>query len=129
MAIEEVCKAMDWIIEEGYAFYWATSEWPQDDIVQAIEVCKTLKLHKPIADQCEYSALVRDNVEKNYRKLFEEYGFGTTTWSPIGRGIISGKYNDGVAPEGSRFQEDKRPYTQWVWNKFFNETKKEATIK
>ena len=51
VAIEEVCKAMDWIIEEGYAFYWATSQWEPDLVVQAIEVCKTLGLHKPIADQ------------------------------------------------------------------------------
>jgi len=65
--MEETCKAMDWIVEEGYAFYWATSEWSPEQITQAMEICKRLKLNKPIADQCQYSALVRDNFEKNLR--------------------------------------------------------------
>lgn len=126
VAIEEVCKAMDWIVEEGYSFYWATSEWQSDDIVQAIEVCKRLRLHKPVADQCQYNAFVRENVEKNFRKPFEEYRYGTTVWSPLAGGILTGKYNDGVAPEGSRYKEEAS--TGWIWGKFFGEDKKEATI-
>ena len=54
--IEETCKAMDWIVEEGYSSYWGTSEWSPEQITQAIEICKRLKLHKPIADQCQYNA-------------------------------------------------------------------------
>ena len=68
--IEETVKAMDWIVEEGYAFYWATSEWTQEQITQAMKICKRLKINKPIADQCQYSALVRDNFEKNLRRPF-----------------------------------------------------------
>jgi len=125
--IEEICYAMDWIIEEGYSFYWATSEWSSDEIVQAIETCKRLKLHKPIADQCQYSALVRDNVEKNLRKPFEEYRYGTTIWSPLAGGILTGKYNDGTAPKGSRY--DKEAYAiNIVWPKYFGEKTKEKTI-
>jgi voltage-dependent potassium channel beta subunit len=123
--IEEVCKSMDWLVEEGYAFYWATSEWGPDDIVQAIETCKRLHLHKPIADQCQYNAYVRENVEKNFRKSFEEYRYGTTVWSPLAGGILTGKYNDGVAPEGSRY--DKEPTTARIWANFFSEDKKDKT--
>jgi aryl-alcohol dehydrogenase-like predicted oxidoreductase len=52
--LEETCQAMHWLIEEGYAFYWATSEWPAEMIHRAIETCKKLNLHKPIADQCQH---------------------------------------------------------------------------
>lgn len=126
VAIEEVCQAMDWLVEEGYAFYWATSEWSNDDIIQAIEVCKRLHLHKPIADQCQYSALIRDNVEKNFRKAFEEYRYGTTVWSPLAGGILSGKYNDGVAPEDSRYK--KEASVGWIWARFFGDKVKDKTI-
>lgn len=125
--IEEVCRAMDWIVEEGYAFYWATSEWSPEEIIQALEVCKRLRLHKPIADQCQYSALVRDNFEKNLRKPFEDYGYGTTIWSPLAGGILSGKYNDGNAPEGSRY--DKEAFASSViWPQYFGPGKKEKTV-
>lgn len=55
---------MNWLIEQGKAFYWGTSEWPADRIAAAIEVCNKLNLHKPIVEQSEYNMLVRDKVEK-----------------------------------------------------------------
>ena len=66
--LEETCRAMDWIIEEGYAFYWATSEWSADRVNEAMEICNRLHLHKPIADQCQYHMLCRDNLERNLRE-------------------------------------------------------------
>lgn len=126
--IEETVKAMDWIVEEGYAFYWATSEWTPEQITQAIEVCKRLKLNKPIADQCQYSALVRENFEKNLRLPYEDYGYGTTIWSPLAGGLLSGKYNSGEAPEGSRYK-DSEFARNLIWPKYFGEGKKEGTVK
>ena len=126
--IEETCRAMDWIVEEGYAFYWATSEWSPEQITQAMEVCKRLGLNKPIADQCQYSALIRDNMEKNLRHCFEEYRYGTTIWSPLAGGILSGKYNSGEAPAGSRYHESDFAKDN-IWPRFFGEGKKEDTVK
>lgn len=105
--LEETCKALNSVIEQGKAFYWGTSEWPADRIAKAIEICERLNLHKPIVEQCEYSMLVRDNFEKNYRRLFAEYRYGTTIWSPLAGGILAGKYNDGNIPAGSRYDNHK----------------------
>lgn len=126
--LEETCRAMHWAIEEGHAFYWATSEWSAERITQAIEICKRLKLHKPIADQCEYSALMRDNFEKNLRSPYEIYKYGTTIWSPMAGGILSGKYNDGNIPEGTRYKDNEFA-ANVVWNKYFGPKKKEGTLK
>jgi aryl-alcohol dehydrogenase-like predicted oxidoreductase len=118
---------MDWIIEEGYAFYWATSEWSADMVKRAIEICKRLKLHKPIADQCQYNALTRENAEKNFRELYEDYRYGTTVWSPLAGGLLSGKYNDGNIPEGSRFQLSKQQ--DIIYKGYLGEDSKEETLK
>lgn len=126
--IEETCQAMNWVIEEGLAFYWATSEWPPEKITQAVEVCKKLNYHKPIADQCEYSALVRENHEKNLRSTYENYKYGTTTFSPLAGGILSGKYNDGEVPEGSRYSEHAFAKNV-VLKKYFGEKTKENTLR
>ena len=102
------------IIEKGYAFYWGTSEWTADRISKAIEICERLRYHKPIVEQCQYSMLCRDNFEKNYRRLFSEYHYGTSIWSPLASGILSGKYNDGKIPDGSRFDNHKVLDKIWV---------------
>ena len=105
--LEETCRAMNWIIENNKAFYWGTSEWPADRISKAIEICERLNLHKPIVEQCQYSMLSRDRFENEYRRLFSENKYGTTIWSPLAGGILAGKYNDGVIPEGSRYDNHK----------------------
>lgn len=119
--LEETCRALNWVIEKGYALYWGTSEWPADRISKAVELCKKNKWHVPIVEQCEYNMLRRDNFEKNYRRLFAEYKYGTTIWSPLASGILSGKYNDGNVPEGSRF--DKNQQLNSVWNKYMGANK------
>lgn len=66
--------------------------------------------------------LVRDNIERQYRHVFKDYGYGTTIWSPLAQGVLSGKYNDGNIPEGSRFDKQKGLLDRW-WNKYMNVNK------
>ena len=99
--IEETVWAMHNIIERGKAFYWGTSEWPAADIVAAIEIAERQHLHKPVMEQPQYNMLTRERFEKEYARLFKDYGYGSTTWSPLASGLLTGKYNDGI-PADSR---------------------------
>ena len=112
--LEETCRAFDYLIEEGYAFYWATSEWTPDRIAKAMEVCERLDLHKPIADQCQYSMVRRDNAEENLRPLYNSYKYGITSWSPLCGGLLSGKYNDLETPSGSRYADNPMGKNLWA---------------
>ena len=119
--LEETCRAFDHIIEEGQAFYWGTSEWSPDRIAKAIEICERLDLHKPIADQCQYNMLRRENGEKTLRPMYESYKYGTTVWSPICGGLLSGKYNDLEVPSGTRYSETDMGKNIWArWMKEFD---------
>jgi voltage-dependent potassium channel beta subunit len=99
--IEETVWAMHNIIEWGKAMYWGTSEWSAGEIVAAIEVAEKHHLHKPITEQSEYNLFARERVEKEYARLFQDYGYGATIFSPLALGILSGKYLKGI-PKGSR---------------------------
>jgi len=99
--IEETVWAMHNIIESGKAIYWGTSEWPAAEIVAAIEIAERHHLHKPVMEQPQYNMFHRERFEVEYERLFREYGYGSTTWSPLASGLLTGKYKDGV-PEGSR---------------------------
>jgi len=99
--IEESVRAMHNIVESGKAIYWGTSEWSAAEIVAAIEIANKHHLHKPVMEQPEYNMFHRQVFEVEYARLFSDYGYGTTTWSPLASGLLTGKYNDGV-PEGSR---------------------------
>ena len=99
--IEETVWAMHNIVESGKAFYWGTSEWPAADIMAAIEIAERYHLHKPAMEQPEYNMFHRERFEVEYARLFNDYGYGSTTWSPLASGLLTGKYNDGI-PEGSR---------------------------
>lgn len=100
--LEETCRAMDYLINQGMAFYWGTSEWDASTIEAAIAICKDLKLIAPIVEQPQYNMLHRQRFEKEYLPLFERHGLGTTIWSPLASGLLTGKYNDGI-PADSRF--------------------------
>lgn len=104
--IEETVWAMHNIIESGKAFYWGTSEWSAQEIVAAIEIAERHHLHKPVMEQPEYNMLHRQRFEVEYARLFRDYGYGSTTWSPLASGMLTGKYNDGI-PEGSRGSIEK----------------------
>jgi aryl-alcohol dehydrogenase-like predicted oxidoreductase len=99
--IEETVFAMHEIVASGKALYWGTSEWSADEIRAAWDVADRYGLHKPVMEQPEYNLFNRRKVEREYARLYEDIGLGTTTWSPLASGLLTGKYLDGV-PEGSR---------------------------
>ncbi len=99
--LEETVWAMHDIVRSGRALYWGTSEWSADEIRSAYEIAERHHLHKPVMEQPQYHLLHRDRVEREYAPLYADFGLGTTTWSPLASGLLTGKYNDGV-PEGSR---------------------------
>jgi voltage-dependent potassium channel beta subunit len=99
--IEETVWAMSDMVAHGKALYWGTSEWPAADIRAAWEIAERHGLRKPVAEQPQYNLLVRQRVEQEYARLYEDIGLGLTTWSPLASGLLSGKYLEG-APAGSR---------------------------
>ena len=99
--IEETVWAMHDIISSGRALYWGTSEWPANAIADAYEIAERYHLRKPVVEQPQYNLLSRERVEEEYAPLYEKYGMGTTTWSPLASGALTGKYLDEV-PEESR---------------------------
>ncbi len=123
--MEQVCRAFDWIIRKGWAFYWGTSEWNQDEIAEAHYVCDRYNLIKPVVEQSQYNIFQREKLEQGYKKLFQKKLLGTTIWSPLAGGVLTGKYNNGI-PEGTRY--DKNPDLMRLFNRYFSEEKKEQTI-
>jgi len=99
--LEEVVWAMSDIVSSGKARYWGTSEWTAEEIRGAIEIAERHHLHKPVTEQSQYNLLERRNVEKSYKRLWEDYRYGNTIWSPLASGLLTGKYKDGI-PEDSR---------------------------
>jgi len=99
--IEETVWAMHNIIEWGKAMYWGTSEWAASEIVQAIEIAERHHLHKPVVEQPQYNMFERGRLEGDYVRFYKEYNYGTTIWSPLASGLLSGKYQGGI-PKGSR---------------------------
>ncbi len=99
--IEETVWAMSDMVSSGKALYWGTSEWSADEIRAAWHIADRHHLHKPVMEQPQYNLLARDRVEKEYARLYEDIGLGTTIWSPLASGLLTGKYKDGI-PEGSR---------------------------
>ena len=99
--VQETVWAMSDIIASGKALYWGTSEWPADAIQEAYEIADRYRLRKPVVEQPQYNILWRDRVEKEYAPLYREHGMGTTVWSPLASGALTGKYLDGI-PEDSR---------------------------
>lgn len=99
--VEEVVRAMHDMIAAGKALYWGTSEWSAGEIAAAWEIAERHHLHKPAMEQPQYNLFHRERVEKEYARLYGDYGIGTTTWSPLASGVLTGKYNEGV-PADSR---------------------------
>ena len=84
------------------AYYWGTSEWSAVQIMEATQIAEHYNLIAPIAEQPQYNAFHRERFEVEYKPLFDQFTYGTTTWSPLASGLLTGKYNDGI-PEDSRF--------------------------
>ncbi len=109
--IEETVFAMHDIISQGKALYWGTSEWSADEIRAAYEIAERHHLHKPVMEQPEYNLLNRAKVEDEFARLYTDIGLGTTTWSPLAGGLLTGKYLDGI-PDGSRASLQNHGYLQ-----------------
>ncbi len=99
--IEETVRAMDIVIKQGKAFYWGTSEWSAAEIMHADAVARQYNLTPPSMEQPQYNMFERERVEKEYLPLYRDLGYGTTIWSPLASGLLTGKYNNGI-PAGSR---------------------------
>ena len=108
--IEETVRAMDALIRQGKVLYWGTSEWPAEAIIEAARIARRNGLHPPTMEQPEYNLLHRQRVEFEYATLYSEFGIGTTIWSPLASGLLTGKYNDGI-PEASRMAT---PGYEWL---------------
>jgi voltage-dependent potassium channel beta subunit len=97
--IEETVRVMSDLIAQGKVLYWGTSEWSAQEIMQAVTIARQYNLVPPTMEQPQYSLLVRERVEKEYARLYSEIGLGTTIWSPLASGLLTGKYNDGIPKE------------------------------
>jgi len=118
--IEETVFAFNQVIREGKAFYWGTSEWSAAEIMRANDFARRNNLRPPSMEQPQYNLFHRSRFEVEYAPLYKELGYGTTTWSPLYGGILTGKYSEGKIPEGSR--ADLEGY-QWMKERAQNEEK------
>ena len=109
--IEETVWAMHNIIESGKALYWGPSEWEAADIVSAIEIAERHHLHKPIVEQPVYNMFEQHRFSSDYDAVYKDRGYGSTTWSPLASGLLTGKYSDGI-PAGSRGELEELDWLQ-----------------
>jgi len=100
--IEEVVWTMNTLIQQGKILYWGTSEWSGVEIMEAHRVANEYRLIGPAMEQPQYNLLERYKVEVDYDLIYKTVGLGTTIWSPLAAGLLTGKYNNGI-PEDSRF--------------------------
>lgn len=100
--LEEVCRAMNYCIENGKALYWGSSEWSGCQLTEAIGICDRLGLIRPVVEQPEYNLFARSRVEVEYDPVYSLSGMGLTTWSPLASGVLTGKYSGKKVPAGSR---------------------------
>ncbi len=99
--IEEIVRAMHSIIERGQALYWGTSEWEAPRIIEALEFAEANSLHKPVVEQPVYNLFEQHRFNSDYDAVYRQRRYGTTTWSPLASGVLTGKYRDGI-PDDSR---------------------------
>jgi len=99
--IEETVRAMDDLVHQGLVLYWGTSEWSAADIMRALGLAKELGMTPPQMEQPQYNMFHREKVEAEFLPLYRDIGLGTTVWSPLASGLLTGKYNEGI-PAGSR---------------------------
>jgi voltage-dependent potassium channel beta subunit len=123
--IEETVWAMSYIISSGKALYWGTSEWSADEIRAACKIAEKHHLRAPIVEQPQYNLLWRNRVEQEYKPLYQECGLGTTVWSPLASGLLTGKYLDGV-PSGSRAD---LPNMAWMKDQLTDEVRNKKVRK
>jgi voltage-dependent potassium channel beta subunit len=94
--IEETVRAMHTLIEQGKVLYWGTSEWSAQQITEAYGIARELRLHPPSMEQPQYNLFHRKKVEEEFAPLYDLVGLGTTIWSPLASGLLTGKYSQGI---------------------------------
>lgn len=115
--IAETARAMHDLVVQGKVLYWGTSEWSAVELREAHRVCAEQHLHAPIVEQPQYNLFHRARVEKEYAPLYKSPGLGTTIWSPLASGLLTGKYNAGV-PSDSRLGA---PGMEWLRDLILND--------
>ncbi len=108
--ILETARAMHDLVAQGKVLYWGTSEWTAAQLSEAYAMCDQLGLHPPQMEQPQYNLFHRTRVEKELAPHCQQHGLGTTTWSPLGSGLLTGKYNNGIPP-GARLDV---PGLEWL---------------
>lgn len=124
--IYETVWAMNHLIQQGKVLYWGTSEWSAQQITEAHLVAEKYHLIGPVMEQPEYNLLHRDRFEKEYKPLYKNFGLGTTIWSPLASGLLTGKYNDGLPTDGSRLSREN---LAWLKDKNLTEDRISKTRK
>jgi len=113
--IEETARAMDDLIHQGKILYWGTSEWTGDQIDTVQDLCRKTNLYRPQVEQPQYSLVARKKFETDTAPATRRHGLGSVVWSPLGSGILTGKYDDGI-PDGSRMAE-----MDWIRDLFYKQ--------
>lgn len=123
--ILETVRAMHDLIVQGKALYWGTSEWGAEEILAARRLAEKHNFHAPVMEQPQYNLLHRQRVEQEYAPLYETGpGLGTTIWSPLASGLLTGKYNDGVPPESRLTVKG----LDWLRDRVINEQKPKLDV-
>ena len=122
--IEEVVWTMHNLIQQGKILYWGTSEWTSQQITEAHYWAAKNGLIAPVVEQPQYNMFKRDSVEGDYLPLFKNFGLGTTIWSPLASGILTGKYFDGTAGEHNRLEQ-----MQWLKDRIMGDSDKIEKVK
>jgi voltage-dependent potassium channel beta subunit len=123
--IEETVWAMNHLIQQGKVLYWGTSEWSGVEIMEAHRVAEKFRLIGPTMEQPQYNLFERDKVEKEFIEIYKNVGLGTTIWSPLASGLLTGKYNEGI-PKNSRFALEGFDWLKerWVMDEKVKKVKK-----
>jgi voltage-dependent potassium channel beta subunit len=127
--IEETVWTMNQLIQQGKILYWGTSEWSGVEIMEAHRAAEHYHLVGPVVEQPQYNLFERDKIEREFLMIFKTVGLGTTIWSPLASGLLSGKYNNGI-PEGSRFALQGFDWlkNRWMVDNKIEKVKKLATL-
>ena len=121
--VDEVVRTMNTLIQQGKILYWGTSEWTAEQLQEAYDCAERLGLEGPTMEQPQYHMLHRARVETELAPLVDNYGLGTTIWSPLGSGLLTGKYDDGI-PEDSRLA-----HMEWLQEFVLGETRESKLAK
>lgn len=123
--IEETVRAMHNLITQGKVLYWGTSEWSGQQITEAHAVARCNGLTPPTMEQPQYNLFERQKVEADYAPIYDTYGLGTTIWSPLASGILTGKYNTAI-PNDSRMT---LPGYEWLRDMLMSDAGQQKLVK